>query len=147
MAEVLVRHLIEEDPMLNGHVIVTSAATSKWHLGSEMDPRARRALDRAGYHLEGSKVTYADGEYLREQDLILVMTREHVYDVRDRLHGTPVELELWRNLSEPGLNLDLADPYYGDDDEFDECLASLAVAKERLTDLLRTKVGARRRVG
>ncbi len=67
--------------------------------------------------------------------------------MRDRLHGTPVELELWRNLGEPGLNLDLADPYYGDDDEFDECLASLAVAKERLTDLLRTKVGARRRVG
>jgi protein-tyrosine-phosphatase len=60
MAEVVLKHLIAEDSLLKDHVVVTSAGTARWHVGSPMGPRARAALDRAGYPLPGSVAVYAD---------------------------------------------------------------------------------------
>ena len=77
MAEVVLKHLIAEDPQLADHVVVTSAGTASWHVGSAMDPRARDALDRAGYRLGGSPGAYATREFLDAQDVVVVMTREH----------------------------------------------------------------------
>ena len=60
MAEVALRQMVQADPNLVGRVKVASAGTANWHVGSAMDPRARRALDRAGLVAEGSAATYAD---------------------------------------------------------------------------------------
>jgi protein-tyrosine phosphatase len=143
MAEVLVKHLVAEDPSLSELVSVTSAGTARWHVGDPMDPRARRALDRAGYDLPGSLGAYADADFLDVQDLILVMTREHHYDVRQRLRRPRTEVVLWRNLFEESPDLDLADPYYGDDVEFDECLAALTSGLPALLSLLHERVSSR----
>ncbi len=144
MAEVLVKHLVAEDPSLSERVSVTSAGTARWHVGDPMDPRARRALDRAGYDLAGSLGVYAASDYLDAQDLILVMTREHRFDVRERLRRPGSEVVLWRDLFEEAPDLDVADPYYGDDDDFDECLAVLKAGAPALRSLLRDRVGERR---
>jgi protein-tyrosine phosphatase len=140
MAEVVLRHLIAEDPLLTDHVNVTSAGTANWHVGSPMDPRARAALDRAGYRGAGTPGAYADTAFLDRQDLIVVMTREHLSDVQLRLSNADTEVMLWRSLLESGHNLDVADPYYGDDDEFDECLAILSAGGQRLTSALRSRL-------
>jgi protein-tyrosine phosphatase len=140
MAEVALRHLLGGDSLFQDHVIVTSAGTANWHVGSPMDPRARAALDRAGYLEPGSLGVYADADFLDRQDLVVVMTREHRDDVLRRLSGATTEVILWRNLLDDGLDLDVADPYYGDDSEFDECLAVLSDGAERLTSLLRARV-------
>jgi protein-tyrosine phosphatase len=140
MAEIVLRHLVAADPILDGHVDVTSAGTALWHVDSPMDPRARAALDRAGYDLPGTLGAFANGTYLDRQDLVLVMTREHLHDVQDRLSSTTTEVILWRNLLEPEKNLDVADPYYGDDNEFDACLAILSSAGQRLTSVLRSRL-------
>jgi len=65
---------------------------------------------------------YADRAYLDRQDFVIGMTREHVHEVKKRLSNPSTEVILMRNLTEPGRELDLFDPYYGDDAEFDECL-------------------------
>jgi len=140
MAEVVLQHLIAEDPRLNGHVIVTSAGTASWHVGSAMDPRARQALDRAGYRREGSPAAYADRGFLDAQDVVVVMTREHLADVRARLTNPRTEVVLWRHLIDPTKDLDVADPYYGDDAEFDDCLDVIAAGGEELMSLLRSKL-------
>jgi protein-tyrosine-phosphatase len=140
MAEVLLKHLVEEDAVLRGLVDVTSAGTARWHVGDPMDTRARGALDRAGYHLPGTRGVYADSDFLDRQDLILVMTREHRHDVNERLRRHTPDVILWRDLFEVTPDLDLADPYYGDDTEFDECLATLASGAPALTSLLRDRV-------
>jgi protein-tyrosine phosphatase len=140
MAEVALRHMLAEDSLLRDHVIVTSAGTANWHVGSPMDPRARAALDRAGYLDAGSLGVYADADFLGRQDLVVVMTREHRDDVVRRLSGAATDVILWRDLLDDGLDLDVADPYYGDDNEFDECLAVLSVGAQRLTALLRTRL-------
>ena len=140
MAEVVLKHLIADDPELNGHVVVTSAGTASWHVGSAMDPRAREALDRAGYSLEGSRGTYASREFLDGQDVVVVMTREHLADVRARLTNPCTEVVLWRHLIDPTKNLDVPDPYYGDDAEFDDCLGVITAGGEALLSLLRSQL-------
>jgi protein-tyrosine phosphatase len=139
MAEVVVKHFVEADSSLRGFVDVTSAGTANWHVGSQMDERARRALDRAGFNGEGSLAAFADRAYLNDQDLVIGMTREHVHEVRKRLSNDATEVLLLRNLSEPGSNLDLFDPYYGDDAEFDECLDVLTRGGQRLTSVFRQR--------
>ncbi len=139
MAEVVLKHLVAEDPWLEDRVSVSSAGTARWHVGDAMDSRARAALDRAGYHLPGSPGAYADTALLERQDLVVVMTRENRYDVQQRLKKRSAEVVLWRNLLEPGLDLDLADPYYGDEKDFDDCLAVLVSGGPPLLSLIRSR--------
>ncbi len=124
MGEVVLRELLSQDSELSG-VEVTSAGTARWHVGKPMDTRSRAALDRAGYTAPGTLGVFADTQYLDGHDLVVVMTREHVYDVRSRLRREDVEVILLRDLISPHRGLDVPDPYYGDADEFDECLATI----------------------
>lgn len=141
MAEVVLRDLVERDARLRGRVLVSSAGTGRWHVGDEMDPRARRALDRAGLTGAGSPAAYADRNYLDRQDVVVAMTREHVADVLARRSRVDGEVILLRDLlGETGL--DLADPYYGDDAEFDRCLAVIRRAGQRWIEGLRPRPGA-----
>jgi protein-tyrosine phosphatase len=140
MAEVVLRHFVDANPLLRGSVDVTSAGTANWHVGSPMDERARRALDRAGFDGAGSLAAFADRAYLDNQDFVIGMTREHVHEVRKRLTNDTTEVFLLRNVIEPGCNLDLFDPYYGDDDEFDECLDVLRRGGRRLTSEFRQRL-------
>jgi protein-tyrosine phosphatase len=133
MAEVFLRDLVEHDPSLNGRVIVTSAGTANWHVGDPMDARARAALNRAGLTGPGAPAAYADSSYLEEQDVVLVMTNEHRADVRRRLINASPTVLLWRTFVEPDHDLDVADPYYVDERDFDACLGTLRAAGPNLT--------------
>jgi protein-tyrosine phosphatase len=142
MAEVVLAAMVDAEPSLRGRVDVTSAGTANWHVGAAMDPRARGALDRAGYANDGSPAAFADRAYLDGQDIVVTMTREHANDVRHRLSNQSTEVVLLRNLLEPGKNLDVADPYYGDDTEFDQCLELIRRGGQRLTLALRSRLDA-----
>jgi protein-tyrosine phosphatase len=142
MAEAALAHLVAQDDVLRGRVDVSSAGTANWHVGRPMDPRARRALDRAGIDRVARPGAYADRSYLGAQDLVVVMTREHRDDVRRRLTSQATEVIMLRNLMSPGLDLDVADPYYGDDQEFDECLDLLRECCRRLTSVFRQRLDA-----
>jgi protein-tyrosine-phosphatase len=140
MAEVVLQQLVSADPDLAGHVIVTSAGTANWHVGDEMDPRARQALARAGYTRAGSCALFASADFLNDQDVVVVMTREHLMSVRERLTNPTTEVLLWRQLIDPSSELDVADPYYGDDREFDDCLRVLDDGAHQLIGRLRSRV-------
>ena len=137
MAEVVLRHIVNGDATLRGRIDVSSAGTANWHVGSAMDPRARAALDRAGFDTAGSEGAYATAQYLEQQDLIVVMTREHRSDVTHRLRGSQGSVILIRSLINDRDELDLADPYYGDDGEFDDCLATIIRSCRELVPRLR----------
>ena len=142
MAEVVLRHMVDGDPLLTSHVLVTSAGTANWHVGSAMDPRARAALDRAGFTSGATPGAYADRRYLNAHDVVVVMTREHVHEVRSRLDNPSTQVMMLRNLLDPGADLDVADPYYGGDDDFDQCLELIIRGSERLTWEFRRRLGA-----
>jgi protein-tyrosine phosphatase len=140
MAEVVLKHFVDADSFLRDRVEVTSAGTANWHVGSAMDARARRSLDRAGFPGEGSLAAFADRTYLDHHDLVIGMTREHVHEVKKRLTNQSTEVIQLRNLIEPGLDLDLFDPYYGGDIDFDECLETLRAGGQRLTLEFRSRL-------
>jgi protein-tyrosine phosphatase len=142
MGEVVLAAMVDADPSLRGRVDVTSAGTANWHVGAEMDPRARGALDRAGFANAGTPAAFADRAYLDSHDIIVTMTREHANDVRHRLSNKSTEVVLLRNLLDPGKNLDVADPYYGDDAEFDQCLEMIRRGGQRLTLEFRSRLDA-----
>ncbi len=142
MAEVLLRHWVGADPLLVGAVEVSSAGTARWHVGAAMDPRARRALDRAGLTGPASPAAYASVEYLRAQDLVVVMTREHLHEVRARLGGAATDVALWREVDAPGSGLEVPDPYYGNDGDFAACLALLSSSGRAMPAELRRRRGA-----
>lgn len=142
MAEVSFRHQIATDEFLADRVEVTSAGTANWHVGSPMDSRAREALDRAGLAQEGTPATFATTEYLDRHDMVIVMSREHMHEVRARLTNTSTRVVMLRNLLQPGLDLDVADPYYGNVEDFVECLDVLREAGRYLTLELRQQLGA-----
>lgn len=70
------------------------------------------------------------------------MTREHRDEVRGRLTNEPTKVSLLRDVLDAGLNLDVADPYYGDALEFDECLDKIRRVGRCLTSVLRRRLGA-----
>ena len=142
MAEVVMRQLVAEDSFLITRVIVSSAGTANWHVGNPMDPRARAALDAGGFTLDGTPAAYADAEYLNGQDVVVAMTREHVHEVSSRLSNRSTEIVLLRNLLEPALDLDVADPYYGSQEEFARCLETLTAGARCLTSEFRRRWGA-----
>ena len=141
MAEVVYRDLVARDEVLRQRVEVTSAGTARWHVGAAMDPRARSALRRRGFEDPGTPRTYADRRYLSTLDLAVVMTTEQRSDVRQRV-GDGLEILLVRELLDPPETIDLADPYYGDDAHFDECLAMIRKSGPHLTSELHRRLGA-----
>jgi protein-tyrosine-phosphatase len=90
--------------------------------------------------LSGTPGAYASPEYLDAQDFVTVMTREHLREVQLRLSNPATKVVLWRHLIDPQRDLDVADPYYGDDAEFDQCLAILTTGSQRLTSFLRSRL-------
>ena len=142
MAEVVLRPPVAEEPSLIGRVTVTSAGVANWHVGSPLDPRARRSLDRARFPLRGTSGAYADRGYLDRHDVAIVTTREHFHEVRRRLSNPSTEVVTVRNLLPPGMDVDVTDPYDGGDDGFDACLEMLTRAPRRWTSGLRWRRGA-----
>lgn len=137
MAEVVFSQLVREDPLLSNAVHVSSAATANWHVGKPMDPRARAALDQAGYDAAGSLGAFASSQLLHDLDLTIVMTREQRDEVRTRRGDCATPVILLRSLLEPKYDLDLADPYYGNAQSFDECLSDIIPVCRELARVLR----------
>jgi protein-tyrosine phosphatase len=142
IAEVIIRHQVDDDASPRDRVVVTSAGTANWRVGRSMDQRARAALDRAGYHGPGMPAAFTDHEHLRDQDVIIVMAREHLHEVRGRLSEPSPDVVLLRDFEGPDLGLDVADPYYGDDGDFDGCRHVINRSLPRLTSEFRRRLGA-----
>jgi protein-tyrosine phosphatase len=120
MGEVVLRAKLAEAG-IDG-VEVTSSGTGGWHVGDPMDPRAAAALRRRGY--DGS--AHRARQFERAGDLTLAMDSGHVAELKRR--GTTAQLFAAD---------DVPDPYYGEDDGFDEVLAQLEKAADEWVGRLR----------
>ena len=116
---------------------VTSAGTARWHVGEPMDPRAAASLRRGGYEPEASPGIYANAEFLHTIDVAIAMTREHRTDLLARRPDLPVLLV--SEVLGQG-TLDVPDPYFGSDEDFDACRATLESAAPLLvSEILRLR--------
>jgi len=111
-------------------VVVTSSGTSGWHIGDPMDSRAAAALARRGYDGSAHRAQEFRSSWFPERDLVLAMDSGHLSALLRRRGDHAVPVELFADAEVP-------DPYYGDDDGFDDVLTQI----EKAADLWVNRLG------
>lgn len=136
MAEAILRDLVGRTPdtdagTLAEQVAVSSAGTGPWHVGEPMDPRAATALAKRGYPDHGHQARQIEVTALEQVDLVVCLDRRHLETLRSlttdpEVHDRLVMLRAFDHEAQGGA--DIADPYYGDDEDFDQCLERIETA-------------------
>jgi protein-tyrosine phosphatase len=115
-AEAVLRAKLEAAGLAD-HVVVDSAGTGDWHIGSPPDPRSQRHAAKRGYDLSalrGRQVAEAD---FHRFDLILAMDEDNLADLQ-RLApdgDSSAEVRLFAQVEVP-------DPYTGGPAGFEQVL-------------------------
>lgn len=119
-------------------VIVDSAGTGSWHVGSKPDSRSIAVAKKNNLditHQRGRQFSVSDFD---EFDHIYVMDNSNKKNVLDLAkndeHRSKVKLIL--NEIFPGENVDVPDPYYGGDSGFDNVYKMLDEACEVIANKL-----------
>lgn len=104
---------------LGERVRVSSAGTGGWHAGDGADRRANRVLRANGYPTEHVAAQLADDHL--SADLVVALGRNHVRLLTE-LGVEPDRIRMLRSFDpRSGAHaLDVEDPYYGDQSEFEE---------------------------
>ena len=119
MAEVVLTSLVEEAG-LAGRVEVLSSGTGDWHVGQPMDRRAAATLTSHGYDASSHQAQQFHPSWLDDCDVVLAMDASNLAD----LGGRDERVLLFRDFDPRAStsDLDVPDPYYGDDDGFPHVL-------------------------
>ncbi len=107
-------------------VEVDSAGTHDYHVGELADKRMRTAAESRGYELtsRGRQVTTADlapGRF----DLVLAMDKENHALLMELAPGSKTHIRLFSDYLDDTWPNDVPDPYYGEQDGFDQVLDML----------------------
>lgn len=136
MAEVVLRERFAAAGLAD-RVVVDSTGISAEEHGNPVDRRARAVLQGHGYPA-------GDGHRARqvragdERDLVLAMTNAHARALR-RLDVEPV---LYRSFDPAATgDLDVADPWYGGAQDFEDCLAQIEAAADGIVEHVRAELG------
>lgn len=125
MAEAVFRSVVQAAGLAD-RVRVASAGTGGWHVGDDADERALASLRTRGYPLAHRARQFGAGWFDR-YDLVVALDASHVAALR-RLAPSAASAEKVRRLrgydpnSVASGDLDVPDPYYGDDDGFEHVL-------------------------
>lgn len=121
-AEGVMRHKLAVARLTN-RVQVASAGTHGYHTGEPPDPRAISVAARRGYDLGGLRARIFSAGDFKRFDWILVMDRTHLAALERMRRAAPGHPPLlMTTYSIRFCNLDVPDPYYGDDDGFERVL-------------------------
>lgn len=125
---------------------VVSGGTSDYEAGNPIDPRAASTLARRGVEVGAHTARQVTAEELGAADLVLAMTEEHAVWLRrlaQRAGTDPARIMLWRAADAPGAGgardvgtLDVPDPWWGDDSDFDATYEMLAPGAQVLAAAL-----------
>jgi protein-tyrosine phosphatase len=144
MAEFLLRAKFEEAG-LGDRVVVDSAGTTSWEVGSPADRRTLAVLERMGHgDLGGTEhvARQVERSWLDERDLVLAADAGHQRDLH-RLARTDEQRRKVRLLREfdPGAvaagELEMDDPWYGDDASFEQTYAEIMAAADGVVEHVR----------
>jgi protein-tyrosine phosphatase len=144
MAEVITRTMaaateLADRTALGAHLDVRSAGTGPWHEGEDMHPLAAAALARAGYRDFRHVAHQFKRSEIAATDLLVALDRRHLQTLRG-LGADPGRSVLLRAFDpRAGTGVDVPDPYYGDDDCFDECREMIAGSCTGLVSALATR--------
>ena len=134
-AEAVLRQQVH-DAGLSDLIEVGSAGTGGWHVGDDADSRSLRTLRSRGYDLRHRARQFAP-DWFDEHALVVALDGTHVAELRRMRPGSDVRrLRDW-DPQGPG---DVPDPYYGDQDGFEEVLDMVERSCEGLLEELRGRL-------
>ncbi len=120
LAEAIFQHKIKELG-LEVDIRSQSCGTANYHIGDMPDPRTIRNAFKNGIHINhvGRQLTPTD---LDDFDFVLAMDQSNLDNIKQlpsakaNLH----KISLMRNYDPSGSGLDVPDPYYGNEKDFQE---------------------------
>ena len=114
-------------------VEVDSAGTGDWHIGHPPDPRAAAVAMRNGVDISSLRARQVTPEDFYRFDHIVALDAQNLADLR-AMQPTDgkAELSLLLDHVENRAGQAVADPYYGDDDHFDETWADVTAGARGL---------------
>jgi protein-tyrosine phosphatase len=125
---------------LNDAIVIDSAGTHAYHVGSSPDPRAQQAANGRGYDLSelvGRQVS--DGDFERF-DYILAMDRDNLDNLVSRCPNEyRHKVHLFSSYSVEYAGQEVPDPYYGGQRGFDRVLDMVEAAARGLLEDIRRK--------
>jgi protein-tyrosine phosphatase len=129
-------------------VVVDSTGISDEERGNPIDRRARSVLAEHGYVVDGThRARQVRAGDLAGRDLVLAMTSQHARALR-RLDGS-APVRMYRSFDpaaphvatgEPEHVLDIADPWYGGQQDFEDCLAEVEAAADGIVEFVRARL-------
>ncbi|WP_417609785.1 low molecular weight protein-tyrosine-phosphatase [Parasphingorhabdus sp.] len=121
------------------NVVVDSAGTGDWHVGQPPDERAQAAASRNGVDIGHLRARQVNGADFYDFDHIIALDSQNLRDLEAmRPAKGRAQLSLLLDHVEGRAGQDVADPYYGDEDDFDQTWAEVTAAAKTL----RSRLGA-----
>lgn len=134
------RHQVEAAGLAD-RIDVDSAGTGDWHVGEAPDSRAQAAARMRGYDLSALRARQVSAADFERFDLLLAMDDANLAELRRRCpaeHRGKVRLLM---AFEPGATeSEVADPYFGGTQCFEQVLDQCEAACRGLLDTLRRRV-------
>jgi protein-tyrosine phosphatase len=148
MAQVVLEQALEAAG-LGDLAVVDSTGISSEEQGNPIDWRAARVLRRAGYAVDDThRARRITAPEFNEQDLVLPMTYGH-YRALDRLRdGGDTEVRMLREFDPavvgrgddtPSSRLDIDDPWYGGEEDFERTLEQVRQAADGVVQWVRDR--------
>jgi protein-tyrosine phosphatase len=148
IGEILLRDLLGVEGLAE-HVEVSSAGTGDWHVGEPADPRAQAVLRDHGHDPNGHRARqFRPGDFA-DADIVLALDRSHLRTLRAlaRSDEDRAKVRLLRSFDPEAAGAgahDVADPYFGSDEDFEATYAAVAAASRGLVAHLRELLEQRR---
>ena len=123
---------------LDGRIEADSAGTIDFHRGEPPDRRARAAAGRRGIDLEDQRARRIDARDFDRFDYVVSLDRGHHQRLLAlRPDGAPAQLRLLLEYAPALGRLDVPDPYYGADADFEHALDLIEAAADGLLEDIR----------
>jgi low molecular weight protein-tyrosine phosphatase len=147
MAELVLRERFEEAG-LDGRVVVDSAGTHSYEVGKPADPRTLAVLARQGHARSvGSEHVARQFEqaWFDDVDLILAADAGHFRELTSLAHNDEqrAKIRMLRSFDPESArtgDLDMDDPWFGDDSSFDRTYAEVIAAADGVVEHVRREL-------
>jgi protein-tyrosine phosphatase len=125
--------LRREAERLGLDLVIDSAGTGNWHVGKAPDPRSIAVASRNGVDIAGQRARQVEPEDFYRFDHIVALDSQNLSDLRAlRPPDATAELSLLLDHVEGKAGQPVADPYYGEAQDFDLAWADVCTGAEAL---------------
>lgn len=122
---------------LSGQFRIDSAGTAGWHVGKPPDIRGVAAAGRRGVDLSMLRARQVEAGDFENFDFILAMDESNIEDlIALRPQHSAAHLHRFLEFNQSANSLDVPDPYYGGDEDFELVLDLITKASEGFLDHL-----------